>query len=271
MLSTAVLRKVRYGVELRRSRRVLVGGAIFLASGVFVLLCVSAGGSSPSIGARIFGGLVVLMGGALVLHELRPFRFHIGVEGLTLRVAGINRLVPWAEIDVIILDQPPPKIGGNRSKSPSLLLVPAGSTIDRPLTGRSPVDGRPALALLDLDDVLQSPAEVAAALARFGGSRFTDMRERRRQRFDSPGFTVMLRGYDQARVDDLIRQGQEALISDRSVQRHKAKAELEAARTALPVGMRGYDCQQVDAFLEELSASLASIGEDEQDASSGKP
>ncbi|MEV5763594.1 DivIVA domain-containing protein [Micromonospora sp. NPDC052213] len=36
-----------------------------------------------------------------------------------------------------------------------------------------------------------------------------------------------------------------------------AKAELDKARIALPVATRGYNCAQVDALLEELSATLA--------------
>ncbi|MFG3710196.1 hypothetical protein [Micromonospora sp. NPDC047730] len=244
-------------MELRKSRRLLVAGIVFLAFGVLVLLC-AAGSSSPSVGAWLFGGIVALMGGAFAVSELKPFRFHIGADGLTLRLAGLDRLVPWAEIDSIILDEPVPTPGGKKSTSPSLMLVPAtGSTIDRPRTGRSPVDGRTALVLLDLDDVRQSADEVAAALARFGGSRFTDVRKLRRERFDSPDFTISLRGYDPARVDELIRRGQDALISGVTSQRYAAKAELDKARAALPVAMRGYYTGQVDAFLEELSATLA--------------
>ncbi|MER7330031.1 MULTISPECIES: hypothetical protein [unclassified Micromonospora] len=244
-------------MELRKSRRLLVAGIVFLAFGV-LLLCAAAGSSSPSIVTWLLGGIAALMGGAFVVGELKPFRFHIGADGLTLRLAGLNRLVPWAEIDSIILDEPIPTPGGKKSASPSLLLVPAaGSTIDHPRTGRSPLDGRDALVLLDLDNVRQSADEVAAALARFGGGRFTDVRQLRRDRFDSPDFTIALRGYDPARVDELIRRGQDALISGVTSQRYAAKAELDKARATLPVAMRGYYTGQVDAFLEELSAALA--------------
>ncbi|MGC4761401.1 hypothetical protein ACLQ20_00895 [Micromonospora sp. DT46] len=248
-------------MELRKSRRLLVASVLFLSLGVLVLLCGGAGGSSPSIGALVVGGLAALLGGVFVVSELKPFRFLIGAEGLTLRVAGLNRLVPWAEIDAIILDEPGPSLGGSKPTSPSLLLVPAaGSTIDRPLMGRSPIDDRVGLALLDLGDVRQSADEVAAALARFGGDRFTDVRRLRRERFDSPDFTIGLRGYDPARVDELIRRGQDALISGRTLQRYQVKAELDEARAALPRATRGYDSTQVDALLEELSAALATWG-----------
>ncbi|MEU7994030.1 hypothetical protein AB0B83_01635 [Micromonospora sp. NPDC049060] len=248
-------------MELRKSRRLLVFSAFLLAIGVLVLLGGSAASSSPSVGALLFGGITALLGGVFVVSELKPFRFLIGPEGLTLRVAGLNRLVPWAEIDAIVLDESVPSPGGSKPASPSLLLVPAaGSTIDRPLTARSPVDERASLTLLDLDRVRQPADEVAAALARFGGGRFTDVRRLRRERFDSPNFAIGLRGYDPARVDELIRRGQDALISGRTLQRYQVKAELDEARTDLPRATRGYDCGQVDALLEELSAVLATWG-----------
>ena len=74
---------------------------------------------------RVLGcGLSLLLGGGLVAIGLRPFRFHIGVQGLTLRLAGINRLVPWAAIDAIVIEQPEPG-RSSRNPAPRLLLVPA--------------------------------------------------------------------------------------------------------------------------------------------------
>ncbi|MGN9808187.1 hypothetical protein ACTMSW_02350 [Micromonospora sp. BQ11] len=240
------------GVELHRSRRVLVFGILFAVVGVLVVLC---GGGS--VGAWILGGLALVMSGTVVVNELKPFRFHIGADGLTLRTAGLNRLVSWAEIDAIVLDEPVPTIGRSKPTSPTLLLVPAGSTIDRPLDGKSSVDGRSGLVLLELDDVREPVDEVAAALVRFAGDRFTNMRQLRRARGDTPDFPVGLRGYEPARVDDLIRQAQDALVSGNTAQRHGARAKLDTARRKLPIAMRGYAVGQVDDFLEGLSAELA--------------
>jgi hypothetical protein len=41
------------------------------------------------------------------------------------------------------------------------------------------VDNRPARRLLECDDVDEPADDIARALARFGGARFTDVRERR--------------------------------------------------------------------------------------------
>lgn len=237
------------------------------AFGVFLLLCGRTDNAFRAVLTSIFGALGLLMGGVLASYGLRPFRFHIGAEGLAIRQSGLNRLVPWAEIDALILDQPLPTLAGNKVPSAVLLLVPAsGSALDRPLTHRSPVDDRPCFVLLELNDVRESPDEVAAALARYGGNRFTDFRELTRRRFDSPDFAIGLRGYDPARVDRLIRQGQEALASDRMLKRLGAKAEIELARKSLPAVMRGYDRAQVDAFLDEMSTALARWDEEKRDA-----
>lgn len=94
----------------------------------------------------------------LVVTALKPFRFHIGSDGLTLRLAGINRLVRWDEIEAVILDQPRPDLGDNKLPRPQLLLDPAeGVDLGIPLTHHSPVNDRPCLVLLDLGDVKDSP------------------------------------------------------------------------------------------------------------------
>ena len=243
-------------MELRESRRALLGGGFFLVGGVFILLCGRADGAVRMTLLVLVGGSIVVMGGALVVHALKPFRFHIGTDGLTLRVKGINRLVRWDEIDAVILVET--SLGRSRTSYHEVLLVPAdGVDLGIPLTHRSPVDDRPCLVLLDLRDVKDSPEQVAQALARFGGDRFTDARRQRADRFGSPEFTVVLRGYDPARVDELIRRGRDALISSSTLERLGAKAEIEGARGKLPIVARGYDRAQVDSFLRALSAELA--------------
>jgi hypothetical protein len=246
-------------VELRKSRRLLLAGAFSIVLGAFILLCGRADGAVRMTLKLLVGGSMVVTGGAFVVSELKPFRFHIGTDGLTLRLNGINRLVRWDEIDAVILDLTKPSlVGDNKHPYHHVLLVPAdGVDLGIPLTHRSPVDDRPCLVLLDLRDVRDSPEQVAQALAQFGGGRFTDARRRRADRFGSPDFTVVLRGYDPARVDELIRRGRDALTSSSTLERHGVKAEIEGARGKLPIVARGYDRDQVDSFLSALSTELA--------------
>ncbi|GIJ79250.1 hypothetical protein SAMN05443287_11073 [Micromonospora phaseoli] len=241
-------------MELRRRRGALVLGLVFFATGAFVLGCFEY----LTVLGWIVGLLALLVGGGVVLAERRPFRFHIGPNGMVLRVASLNRAVPWTEVDAIVLDQQVPTIGEKQPISSSLLLVPpTNSFVEGPLDGRSPVDGRPALILLDLADVRQSVDEVAAALARFAGSRFTDVRHLRRARFDSPDFNIRPGGYEPAQVDDLIRQGRDGLLIDQLLPRWAAKATFERARAELPASELGYDRTEVDSLLDELSVLIA--------------
>ncbi|GIJ19783.1 hypothetical protein [Micromonospora lutea] len=127
-------------MELHRSRGPLVLGLFFFVAGVVLLGCFEL-----TVLGWIIGLIALLLGGGIVFAERRPFTFKIGPNGLAARVAGFNRAVPWAEIDAIILDQQVPTIEVKKSISSCLLLVPAaGSTIDGPFKGQSPLDGRPS-------------------------------------------------------------------------------------------------------------------------------
>ena len=86
------------GMELRKSRRSPLPGIFSLVVGVFLLVCGLTDRPFRSVGVLVFGGIALVAGGALVVHALKPFRFHIGAEGLTLRLRHLNRLVRWEEI-----------------------------------------------------------------------------------------------------------------------------------------------------------------------------
>lgn len=237
-------------MELHRRRGVPVVGVVFLVLGLYLL---SAGAANSSIVRLIAGALFLLASGLHLFDRLKPFRFHIGADGLRLRSAGINGLVPWKAIDAVVLEQPAPS-SAKRNPHPRLLLVPTeGADLGVPLQHRSPVDGRACAASLSFDEVKESPEQVAQALAQHGGGRYTDTRAS--QRFDGPPeFDVVLRGYDQTQVDDLLRRGLEALDSADDQQRSALREEIETR--SLPTAMRGYDRYQVDSFLRMLSAQL---------------
>ncbi|AXH90843.1 hypothetical protein ACFWDZ_11165 [Micromonospora aurantiaca] len=227
-------------MDLHRSRIGCVIAFVLLPFGLCMVLFGLGGSTLRLIGGLILGGLVMLAGVAGVVEAVRPFRFHISLEGLTVRTAELNRLLPWAEIDHLVLYQPPPVLAGKRMPSPLLLL--------------------------EVHDVREKTDQVADALARYGGSRFTDHRQLVRQRFDSARFPVEARGYDRAAVDALVQKGREALRSEDFLGRLGAKAEVELALAELPLVAHGYDRVRVDAFLRDLSAALGRFEEGEEES-----
>ncbi|MCZ7429366.1 hypothetical protein O7607_26770 [Micromonospora sp. WMMA1949] len=244
-------------MELRKTRQTLWSGLAIFAVGVAPLLYLT-----PSSTVRwVLVLLWLLAAGVFVAYQLRPFRFGIGTDGLDLRVAGLNRLVAWAEIDSVVLDQPLPS-GGRKQRAASVLLVPAtASTIDRRLTGRSPLDGRPALVLIHLDQVRQPPGEVAAALAHFGGSRFTDARQQVPHRHDAPGTPPDLDGLNV--LAELMPRAQKALDSGDASQRQALKAEVDAALARRrPAAPAGDGEPRLDDVLKAISDALSAADED---------
>ncbi|MFI8806859.1 MULTISPECIES: hypothetical protein [Micromonospora] len=236
-------------MELRRSREKLWRGLTVFGVGALPLLY----HTSASTGRWILLGLWLVSAGLFVAYQLRPFRFRIGADGLDLRVAGLNRLVAWAEIDAVVLDQPLPS-RGRKQRAAKVLLVPAtAATIDRPLTSRSPVDGRPALKLLDLDQVRQPADDVADALARFGAGRFADVRQQAPELSDdadTPDTEAL------TLLADLTPRVQKALDSGQVSQRQAVKAEVDAALARLQAG--GHQ-PRLAALLKVMSDTL---GED---------
>ncbi|WP_076473419.1 hypothetical protein [Micromonospora avicenniae] len=240
-------------MELRRIRGSLVLPVVCVLGGVALLVVPREGAllrNLVAVGAVALGGLALL--GAF-----RPFRFGIGPEGLTVRRPGLRRMIRWAEIDALVLDEPPPVEG--TPASPRLLAVPApGHPLGLPGTARHPLDGRAAVELLDLGQVREKPEEVSAALTRYAGGRFTDALACRRAAFAVEEFTIGLRGYRTDQVDELVRRGQEALAWGGEPERESARAKIERVRAGgLTIAMRGYSTFQVDEALLALSTALA--------------
>ncbi|MDG4805564.1 hypothetical protein O7634_02170 [Micromonospora sp. WMMD1120] len=239
-------------VELRRSRGALVLALVCVLGGVVLVALPPDGALLRTI---IAVGAIAL-GAVALVSALRPFRFRIDPEGLTIRRPGLRRVVPWAEIDALVLDEPPRRDG--RPSPPRLLLVPAPGVLMEPVTARHPLDGRPALELLVLDQVREQPEQVADVLTRHAGDRFVDLPALRRATFADPNLPAGLRGYQMDRVDQIIRRGQDALVSGDPQARRAARGEIERACSAgLPVARRGYGRPQTDTVLNALVAALA--------------
>ncbi|OKI65091.1 hypothetical protein [Micromonospora sp. CB01531] len=230
-------------MELHRSRGTLPLAIVCVFGGVMVLVA----GEGWLLRTLVALGVVVV-GGAALVGAVRPFRFVIGPDGLDVRRPGLRGTYRWEYFDALALD--------DRGR---LVGVPAVGLGLR-TTARHPRDGRPAVELLHLTQVRESPDEVAAALTRYSGGRFTDARPPVATQL--PGteiaFTVALRGYGTAQVDELVGRAQDALARGGPAERRAVRAEIEQARAAgIPVGLRGYDMGQVDAALAALHTALA--------------
>lgn len=246
-------------MELRKSRAVLVVAVLALAATLLLLVNLLGGRATiTNLGCfAVFAATAV----ALFAYALRPFRFAISAEGLTLRRRGLNRVIAWSDVETILLNPSVAAVSSRQRRSTRLLLMPVdGADIGAPPTEHSPLDGRPCLLLLDFNDVRNTPDEVADALARFGGNRFVDLRRVIDDRF-SVEFSIVLRGYDPGAVDQLVTDGRRALLASSWPQRFEVKTRIEAA--SLPTVMRGYDREQVDQLLAALSAQLAVFPKDE--------
>ncbi|MEV1321234.1 hypothetical protein AB0J14_34750 [Micromonospora arborensis] len=164
-------------MELRRSRPHLFWIAFFLLGGLLTMWASQNGwelrvlivpvGSGPLF---VFGLVSCLGALALVASAFRPTPIVIDEAGLRLRVAGINRCVPWASIDAVLLERPVSTTGGG---VPRLVLVPAtGVDVGVAAEYANKVDGRLSIILAGLDSLRASQDEVVRAFERYADGRF---------------------------------------------------------------------------------------------------
>ncbi len=241
-------------MELRRSRKLLVGCAFFGIAGAGLLL---TAGDRMSTGRMVLGSAGAFIALGLLIQQVRPFRFRILPEGLDVRHRGIARTVPWSEIEAIVLDQPPVAHGESVPSPLRFLLIPAaGADLAARVDAKHPIDGRPARVLLEPKDVTDEPDAIAQAFASVSGGRFTDLRGLVETTSGPvPGdFTMVLRGYAPQEVDQLIRAAQAVGDADPE---QRAAVRNRLADPAIEVVLRGYDRGQVDAHLQRLAAELA--------------
>ncbi|WP_144122325.1 hypothetical protein [Catellatospora sichuanensis] len=106
----------------------------------------------------------------------RAHGIRVDAHGLALARGDWATEVLWSQVESVILHQGPAVADGRIVCR--LLLVPvAGALLDRALVhAPNPVDGRPCRVLLDLAKVKDTPDQIAAALATYGGDRFIDHR-----------------------------------------------------------------------------------------------
>jgi hypothetical protein len=152
--------------------------ALFLGGAVVTWIKVVTSTDSGML-SRVVAGLVGLgagsLGAWLAFEMLRPFRFHIGPDGLDIRHRGLRRRFGWHELEAVVLDDGRARRAG--IPAARLLIVPArGVQLGRRLD--EVVDGQSALTVLSLDDVKDHPEDVAEALTRYGAGRFRNASRR---------------------------------------------------------------------------------------------
>ncbi|MET7422629.1 hypothetical protein [Dactylosporangium sp. NPDC005555] len=155
----------------------LLLGLSFLAGVVIIWLSLTGSGLTVlfiplgSTALFVLGVLPILFSLWSVRQAFRPEPVVIEQGGLRLRVAGIDRAVPWAAIDAVFLE--PYVNPGDDSHTLRLVVVPAaGADLGVVAEYRNRTDGRPSIILLALDEILEPPADVARSLATYAGPKY---------------------------------------------------------------------------------------------------
>ncbi|MFC5005181.1 hypothetical protein ACFPIJ_46025 [Dactylosporangium cerinum] len=152
--------------------------ALYFAAGLGIIYASQTGWELRILFIPLGSTALLVLGAVVVLFALwslrqafRPNPVTIEQAGLRLRVAGINRGVPWGAIDAVFLE--PYVNPGDDSGTHRLIIVPAaGVDLGTAADYRNQADGRPSIVLLALDETLQSAAEVHQALAAYAGPRY---------------------------------------------------------------------------------------------------
>jgi hypothetical protein len=165
-------------MELRRRRPNLFWLAFFLLGGLVIIWASQNGWEMRLLfvplgsTALLIVGLISVLGALAVLaSSFRPTPIVVSESGLRLRVAGIDRSVPWTSIDALILE--PYQATPDTLPAPRLLLVPsADANLGKVAEYQNKVDGRLSIILLELDSLRAPQGQVIQALATYAGQRF---------------------------------------------------------------------------------------------------
>jgi hypothetical protein len=155
---------------LHRTRVIAVAGSALLAGAA---AAIGYGLARDIWGYFLLSGVLAVVGASALWESLRPWRFEIGGGGVYVRRAGIDRLIRWSEVDVIVLVRITAPGGG---ASPQFLLTPKSDTFDLARGKISPWNDRPSALLLDTASVREPTHVIAAAMAARADGKFHDLR-----------------------------------------------------------------------------------------------
>jgi hypothetical protein len=122
--------------------------------------------------------LFFLIGIWLIRRAASRFAVDVDADGWSLRLPSVERRLGWGQITAVVVADVPDS-GGPRNDVPDtrLFLVPAFAFgLGDAATGRSPLDGRPALDLCRLAEVAEDEDRFVEELAVLAGDRLHDLR-----------------------------------------------------------------------------------------------
>jgi hypothetical protein len=118
-----------------------------------------------------FGGLIALLGFAQIYMTLRhPFRFEADDAALIVRCENLKADIPWESLAAVTIERPH---YADETSAPHLILWPApGADLGTKAKYKRKGEEHAGYDVIPIDDLVESPSEVVAALQRVAGARF---------------------------------------------------------------------------------------------------
>jgi hypothetical protein len=170
-------------MEFHRKKRLwLIGVAAVLAGlallGVFVAFL--AHGDLAHVRRNRYilvgiGGILVVVGIALIVQNMRPFRLRIDDAGITVLRKGREVTFPWPAIAAARIEWPLDENSGTRGHPELWLYLPPGAN-----PGVKPertVDGYGAYYVVHVEDLQEPWDQFEGLLRRYAGPRFAVMNQ----------------------------------------------------------------------------------------------
>ncbi|BCY08780.1 hypothetical protein [Actinoplanes sp. L3-i22] len=122
--------------------------------------------------AYAMGAICIFFGVARTYQLVRyPFRLAVGEAGLSIRCDGLSADIPWAALEEVTVERVH-FVGP--SSAPHLIVWPApGSDLGFKAGYRRKGDERPGRLVIQLSELREPLAQVAAVLQAYAGGRFS--------------------------------------------------------------------------------------------------
>ncbi|MBW6440035.1 hypothetical protein KZ829_40560 [Actinoplanes hulinensis] len=121
--------------------------------------------------AYAMGAILAFFGIARIYQIIRyPFLLVVDEAGLSIRCDGLNADVPWAALAEVSIER---AHFVDPSSAPYLIIWPVpGAELGFKCGYRRKGDDRPGCLVIQIDELREAPAQVAAVLQAYAGGRF---------------------------------------------------------------------------------------------------